>query len=207
MDARHLPFPSSSDEDDDDDSRSSSSSSASTRSRSHSRSSSGSVCGSSRSASPGPPKKTPRRRRRGRTPAVAAGPRVVRKSRRLKANDRERNRMQNLNGALDQLRRVLPALPDESKLTKIETLRLAHNYIWALAETLRMADLLPGPPFPEQHQRAPEEHWSSPSSASSSSSSSPSPSSPGSGGALRHEDALWGAARAGLLHGRAPVTA
>ncbi|XP_077466060.1 neurogenin-1 [Stigmatopora argus] len=204
MDARHLPFPSSSDEDDDDDSRSNTS--TSTRSRSHSRSSSGSVCGSSRSASPGPPKKTPRRRRRGRTPAPAAGPRVVRKSRRLKANDRERNRMQNLNGALDQLRRVLPALPDESKLTKIETLRLAHNYIWALAETLRMADLLPGAPFPEQHQqqqRATEERWSS----SSSSSSSPSPSSPDSGGALRHEDALWGAARAGLLHGRPPLTA
>ncbi|OCT71921.1 neurogenin-3 [Xenopus laevis] len=63
-----------------------------------------------------------------------------RKNRRLKANDRERNRMHNLNSALDSLRSVLPTFPDDAKLTKIETLRFAHNYIWALSETLRMAD-------------------------------------------------------------------
>ncbi|XP_018421508.1 PREDICTED: neurogenin-3-like [Nanorana parkeri] len=62
------------------------------------------------------------------------------KNRRTKANDRERNRMHNLNSALDTLRNVLPAFPDDAKLTKIETLRFAHNYIWALAETLRIAD-------------------------------------------------------------------
>lgn len=62
------------------------------------------------------------------------------KNRRIKANDRERNRMHNLNSALDTLRNVLPAFPDDAKLTKIETLRFAHNYIWALSETLRMAD-------------------------------------------------------------------
>ncbi|KAM4636514.1 neurogenin-3 [Discoglossus pictus] len=62
------------------------------------------------------------------------------KHRRVKANDRERNRMHNLNSALDSLRSVLPSFPDDSKLTKIETLRFAHNYIWALSETLRMAD-------------------------------------------------------------------
>uniref|UniRef100_A0A3B4Y6A5 Neurogenin 3 n=1 Tax=Seriola lalandi dorsalis TaxID=1841481 RepID=A0A3B4Y6A5_SERLL len=60
--------------------------------------------------------------------------------RRMKANDRERHRMHNLNSALDALRSILPALPDDAKLTKIETLRFAHNYIWALTETLRMAD-------------------------------------------------------------------
>ncbi|XP_043911567.1 neurogenin-3 [Protopterus annectens] len=63
-----------------------------------------------------------------------------RKNRRMKANDRERNRMHNLNSALDALRSVLPAFPDDAKLTKIETLRFAHNYIWALTETLRLAD-------------------------------------------------------------------
>uniref|UniRef100_A0A8C5QU23 Neurogenin 3 n=1 Tax=Leptobrachium leishanense TaxID=445787 RepID=A0A8C5QU23_9ANUR len=63
-----------------------------------------------------------------------------RKNRRVKANDRERNRMHNLNSALDSLRSVLPTFPDDAKLTKIETLRFAHNYIWALSETLRMAD-------------------------------------------------------------------
>lgn len=60
--------------------------------------------------------------------------------RRTKANDRERHRMHNLNSALDALRSILPALPEDTKLTKIETLRFAHNYIWALTETLRMAD-------------------------------------------------------------------
>ncbi|KAE8591193.1 hypothetical protein XENTR_v10018333 [Xenopus tropicalis] len=63
-----------------------------------------------------------------------------RRNRRVKANDRERNRMHNLNSALDALRSVLPTFPDDAKLTKIETLRFAHNYIWALSETLRMAD-------------------------------------------------------------------
>lgn len=61
-------------------------------------------------------------------------------NRRAKANDRERNRMHNLNSALDALRKVLPTFPDDAKLTKIETLRFAHNYIWALTETLRITE-------------------------------------------------------------------
>ncbi|ELK32378.1 Neurogenin-3 [Myotis davidii] len=48
--------------------------------------------------------------------------------------------MHNLNSALDALRGVLPTFPDDAKLTKIETLRFAHNYIWALTQTLRLAD-------------------------------------------------------------------
>ncbi|KAJ3610612.1 hypothetical protein NHX12_022704 [Muraenolepis orangiensis] len=72
-----------------------------------------------------------------KSPAGLCGPRG---KRRVKANDRERNRMHNLNSALDDLRSILPMLPDDAKLTKIETLRFAHNYIWALTETLRMAD-------------------------------------------------------------------
>uniref|UniRef100_A0A7N8WKZ2 Neurogenin 3 n=1 Tax=Mastacembelus armatus TaxID=205130 RepID=A0A7N8WKZ2_9TELE len=66
--------------------------------------------------------------------------RCERGRRRMKANDRERHRMHNLNSALDALRSILPALPEDAKLTKIETLRFAHNYIWALTETLRMND-------------------------------------------------------------------
>jgi hypothetical protein len=69
----------------------------------------------------------------------------VKKVRRAKANDRERVRMQTLNQALEKLRTVLPAFPDETKLTKIETLRFANNYIWALKETVRCADQ-GGPP-------------------------------------------------------------
>ncbi|XP_043925831.1 neurogenin-1 [Protopterus annectens] len=65
----------------------------------------------------------------------------IKRTRRVKANDRERNRMHNLNSALDELRSILPTFPDDTKLTKIETLRFAYNYIWALSETLRLADL------------------------------------------------------------------
>uniref|UniRef100_A0A7N4PJ45 BHLH domain-containing protein n=1 Tax=Sarcophilus harrisii TaxID=9305 RepID=A0A7N4PJ45_SARHA len=46
----------------------------------------------------------------------------IKKTRRLKANNRERNRMHNLNAALDALREVLPTFPEDAKLTKIETL-------------------------------------------------------------------------------------
>ena len=66
--------------------------------------------------------------------------------RRAKANDRERNRMQMLNCALEKLRLVLPAFPDETKLTKIETLRFANNYIWALTESLKAIEAGRPPP-------------------------------------------------------------
>lgn len=60
----------------------------------------------------------------------------IKKNRRMKANDRERNRMHTLNEALERLRLVLPMFPEETKLTKIETLRFAHNYIFALEQVL-----------------------------------------------------------------------
>lgn len=64
----------------------------------------------------------------------------IKKHRRLKANDRERNRMHMLNDALERLRCVLPTYPEDTKLTKIETLRFAHNYIWALNQMLHMVN-------------------------------------------------------------------
>lgn len=64
----------------------------------------------------------------------------LKRTRRVKANDRERNRMHSLNDALDTLRTVLPTVPEEAKLTKIETLRMAHNYIWALSQTLKQCE-------------------------------------------------------------------
>ena len=64
----------------------------------------------------------------------------VKKMRRAKANDRERTRMQTLNQALEKLRTVLPAFPDETKLTKIETLKFANNYIYALKESINSMD-------------------------------------------------------------------
>nr|XP_046262425.1 neurogenin-1 [Scatophagus argus] len=97
----------------------------------------------SRSPDPEQQLQQQKKRRRGRARSEATV-QVVKKNRRMKANDRERNRMHNLNDALDALRGVLPAFPDETKLTKIETLRFAHNYIWALSETIRIADLQAG---------------------------------------------------------------
>nr|XP_033811529.1 neurogenin-2 [Geotrypetes seraphini]XP_033811539.1 neurogenin-2 [Geotrypetes seraphini] len=108
----------------------------------------------------------------------------IKKSRRVKANNRERNRMHNLNSALDSLREVLPTFPEDAKLTKIETLRFAHNYIWALSETLRLADQLSGLPasllppggFLQDTMLSPGSADSPPSSSAWSCTASPSPS-------------------------------
>lgn len=48
--------------------------------------------------------------------------------------------MHMLNEALEKLRCVLPTYPEDTKLTKIETLRFAYNYIWALSQTLTMVN-------------------------------------------------------------------
>lgn len=85
----------------------------------------------------GKKKRLTKSRTRARSPTVVVR---IKKNRRLKANDRERNRMHMLNKALEKLRKVLPTFPDDTKLTKIETLRFAHNYIWALSETVKMLD-------------------------------------------------------------------
>ena len=59
------------------------------------------------------------------------------KLRRIKANERERSRMHGLNGALEVLRETIPCFNVAQKLSKIETLRLARNYIFALSEILK----------------------------------------------------------------------
>ncbi|MED6293910.1 hypothetical protein CHARACLAT_015391 [Characodon lateralis] len=56
--------------------------------------------------------------------------------RRIKANARERSRMHGLNDALENLRNIMPCHSKTQKLSKIETLRLARNYICALSEAL-----------------------------------------------------------------------
>ncbi|ELT89039.1 hypothetical protein CAPTEDRAFT_169232 [Capitella teleta] len=59
------------------------------------------------------------------------------KVRRSKANTRERNRMHGLNEALEVLREYVPCYSKTQKLSKIETLRLARNYISSLAGILK----------------------------------------------------------------------
>ena len=59
------------------------------------------------------------------------------KVRRVKANSRERNRMHGLNEALEVLRKYVPCYSKTQKLSKIETLRLARNYIQALGDILK----------------------------------------------------------------------
>ncbi|XP_031156021.1 neurogenic differentiation factor 6-A [Sander lucioperca] len=76
-------------------------------------------------------------RRRGSYKKKASQARLERvRLRRIEANARERNRMHSLNNALDRLRKVVPCHSRTQKLSKIETLRLARNYIWALGEIL-----------------------------------------------------------------------
>ncbi|KRY54360.1 Neurogenin-3 [Trichinella britovi] len=82
------------------------------------------------------PKRKYKPRARAKSPQSLA---LQRRIRRTKANNRERSRMHHLNDALDRLRNVLPVLPDDSKLTKIETLRMAHNYIMTLTHVLNLS--------------------------------------------------------------------
>lgn len=84
-----------------------------------------------------------KKRRQGKCRNKVVDPGLIlklKKTRRTKANDRERNRMHSLNDALESLRCVLPSPQDDSKLTKIETLRFAYNYIWTLTQALEMGD-------------------------------------------------------------------
>ncbi|XP_028844610.1 class A basic helix-loop-helix protein 15-like [Denticeps clupeoides] len=52
--------------------------------------------------------------------------------RRLESNERERQRMHKLNNAFQALREAVPHIRADKKLSKIETLTLAKNYIKAL---------------------------------------------------------------------------
>lgn len=59
------------------------------------------------------------------------------KVRRIKANGRERERMKGLNEQLEVLRDTIPCFSLSQKLSKIETLPLAKNYIEALSEMVQ----------------------------------------------------------------------
>lgn len=52
------------------------------------------------------------------------------------ANARERARMRVLSSAFYKLKTIIPWVPRDTKLSKLDTLRLATNYINYLAQTL-----------------------------------------------------------------------
>ncbi|CAL9698868.1 unnamed protein product [Knipowitschia caucasica] len=68
-------------------------------------------------------------RRRKRSHGTSSKERSVR---RLESNERERQRMHKLNNAFQALREAIPHVKTDKKLSKIETLTLAKNYIKAL---------------------------------------------------------------------------
>ena len=56
--------------------------------------------------------------------------------RRLESNERERQRMHSLNDAFGELKEVIPHVNVGRRLSKIETLKLAKNYIKALTNVI-----------------------------------------------------------------------
>lgn len=89
-------------------------------------------------AHPGAPKPSKQQRRsstngRRRRSVLNARERNLR---RLESNERERMRMHSLNDAFQALREVIPHVKMERKLSKIETLTLAKNYIMALTNVV-----------------------------------------------------------------------
>ncbi|XP_067912678.1 class A basic helix-loop-helix protein 15 [Heterodontus francisci] len=83
-------------------------------------------------------------RRRGCVPSARE-----RNLRRIESNERERQRMHNLNNAFQALREVIPHVEADRKLSKIETLTLAKNYIKSLTSTiLGMTKEHPSLPLP-----------------------------------------------------------
>lgn len=69
---------------------------------------------------------------------------------RVKANKKERRRTQSINQAFNELRRHIPDVPSDTKLSKIKTLRLAISYINYLMSALNepATDSAPPPPHP-----------------------------------------------------------
>ncbi|XP_072915971.1 class A basic helix-loop-helix protein 15 [Hemitrygon akajei] len=71
--------------------------------------------------------------RRARRHAPSARERNLR---RIESNERERQRMHHLNRAFQALREAVPHVEADRKLSKIETLTLAKNYIESLTSTI-----------------------------------------------------------------------
>ena len=82
--------------------------------------------------------------------------RKINKNQRSAANMRERRRMVHLNDAFEVLRETIPVFPYEKKLSRIQTLKLAIDYISFMTEFLQ--DTSPN----HQHQQQPSMAASNP---------------------------------------------
>ncbi|XP_060883538.1 class A basic helix-loop-helix protein 15 [Labrus mixtus] len=75
--------------------------------------------------------------------------------RRLESNERERQRMHKLNNAFQALQEAIPHVKTDKKLSKIETLTLAKNYIKSLTGIiLDMGACLPAEGVPSEDSAA-----------------------------------------------------
>ncbi|XP_077595294.1 class A basic helix-loop-helix protein 15 [Stigmatopora nigra] len=106
--------------------------------------------GSLRNRKGGRPRAGGARRRRSHGSATKE-----RSVRRLESNERERQRMHKLNNAFQALREAIPHVKTDKKLSKIETLTLAKNYIKALTSIiLDMSGDLPAGEVPSDASAA-----------------------------------------------------
>lgn len=71
---------------------------------------------------------------------------------RVKANKKERRRTQSINQAFSELRKHIPDVPSDTKLSKIKTLRLAISYINHLVSVLSRSDKAGDNAANRQHQ-------------------------------------------------------
>ena len=70
-------------------------------------------------------------------------------TRRFRANDRERRRMNSLNGALQALKGCVPSYHGKKRLTKLQILKFACHYISDLSDILCSEDSKPQINYPE----------------------------------------------------------
>ncbi|CAB4056338.1 TX [Lepeophtheirus salmonis] len=113
-----------------------------------------------------------------RTPKPRSRPPPLSKYRRKTANARERDRMREINDAFEALQKAIPGMEvkKEEKCTKLNTLKLAMNYIKALSDLLvctTPTSSSSNSPSPSSDSSRSSEEPSSPSNSVSSLSSSP----------------------------------
>lgn len=84
--------------------------------------------------------------------------RKINKTQRVAANMRERRRMTHLNEAFENLKQKVPAFPHERKLSRIQTLKLAIEYISFMSDILYGSGPIRHIPMEHQQFEYPDEN-------------------------------------------------